>query len=98
MYTFSKTEQMIMLKMVDQKRSDFYVVFTMIICGLNLCVLQVMKLKFTDQLQKTAPGIYLWLETCMTSDIKVTNVSINLSAQRITATFSVIVYLLSRTK
>ena len=37
---------MIVLKMADQKRSDFYVVFTMMLCGLNFRVWEVMKPEF----------------------------------------------------
>ena len=35
-------------KVTDQDRSDFYVVFTIILCGINFCVWQELKLRFTS--------------------------------------------------
>ena len=35
-------------KMADQKRSDFYVVFTLMLCDLNFCVWYVVNLEFTS--------------------------------------------------
>ena len=35
-FLYQNAEQTITLKMADQEKSDIYVVFTMILCGLNL--------------------------------------------------------------
>ena len=45
---FRYAQLTITLKMADQGRSNLYVVFTMILCGLNFSVWYVMKLIFTD--------------------------------------------------
>ena len=36
-----------MVKMADQKKSEYYAVFTMLLCILDLCVWYVMKLELT---------------------------------------------------
>ena len=72
-----------MLKMVDQGRSDLYVAFTMILCGLNFSVWYVVKLIFTDQLQIASLSTNFLFDTHLSSGDPVINTSNNLSAQTI---------------
>ena len=69
--------------MADQERSDFHVVFTVILCDFNFCIWYVMKLIFMSQLQMVLPNNCLGFESHRSSDSKVINVAYNLSAQRI---------------
>ena len=73
----------ITLKMVDQEKCDFNVVFTMILFGLNVYVWKVIKLIFLGQLEMGSPDICLCFETYKYSDSKFINVSNNLSALRL---------------
>ena len=97
----TSSQQTITLKMADQKRSDFYVAFTMMLCGLNFCLIS-----HEARIYRLVPnGFTKYLSlTYLSSDSKIINVSLNLSVQRImvklhkssgrpwSAIFSVIVY------
>ena len=72
-------------KDADQKRSDFYIVFTMMLCGLNLLCLE----SYEARIHKLAPNGFTEVSV---SDLKpiwaqiaksLINVSLNLSMQRI---------------
>ena len=52
-------------------RSDFYVVFTKILCGRNFSVWLFTKLKFTRQLQMASLSLYPQFETNLMSNRKV---------------------------
>ena len=54
-------------KMVDQRWSDIYVVFTKILCGRNFCVWYVTKLNFTGQLQMASLSLCPQFETNLMS-------------------------------
>ena len=72
-----------MQKMADQWRSDLYVAFTIILCGLNFAVWYIIKLIFPDYLQIASLSTGILFDTHISSDSEVINTSNNLSAQRI---------------
>ena len=72
-----------MLKMADQGRSDLYVAFTMILCGINFSVWSVIKLIFTDLFQIASLSTNFLSDTHMSSGSEVINTSNNLRGQRI---------------
>ena len=69
-----------MLKRVDQRWSDIYIVFTKILCGHNFCVYEVTKLKFTGPLQMASLSLYPQLETNLMSNRKVNKLLLQLKS------------------
>ena len=68
--------------MADQGRFDFYVVFTMILCGRNFCVWSVTELKFTKQLQMASLSLYSQFETNLMSNRKVIELLLQLKSAK----------------
>ena len=73
---------MIMLKMVDQRWSDIYVVFTKILCGRNFCVWYVTELKFTEQLQIASVSLYSQSENNLVSNREVIELLLQLKSAK----------------
>ena len=71
--------------MADQERFNFYVVFTMILCGVKFCDQQVVKLIFPVDSEWPHPVSFVDLQLIRTQlpQLLLSNVSYNLSSQRV---------------